>query len=255
MKYIWPLIAVSFIAVTSALAQDSLQRTHAGSLADVNLSVPFVVTRENLLDAKLKSKTLYALLAKAPADKKARLKLAQCLEAMGAYSENMHDYINSWKYYDGAANTLSYPVEKAWENRAEHDAKKAANNHQLRLDYIKSLNLAGLVLTTCNLHNYKNADIKYSSDYMNEVGLPISRNWSFVEKNLGIRLPPVPRPELVVAFNVYTDGTVGDIRLVNSCGKSEADAAAVQAVKDAGRALPLFPWMGRVVAFRSQFVK
>jgi TonB family protein len=258
MKCFLTLTIVFLLAGAQALAQTDSKNVQAASASDRRpLASPARLTPGNLADVQSKVRSLYAALARDKNNQDCRLELAQDLESLALYAERNRDYLNAWRYYEGAAQVLDYPGDGSQKKRAAKDAEKAESNHKLRLDYIKNLKLVGWVYTTFNWHDYKNLETKQGADYQSAVGLPIRRNWSFAERMLHLRLPHVasPKPMLIVSFNVHRNGTLSDIKVAKSCGQPKIDEIAMQAVKDVGKAPPLLPAMGDVVPFQAQFIK
>jgi TonB family protein len=263
MKCLFTLTIVCVLAGAQALAQTGSNKNQAASSGDKSLpEIPSRVTRANMLDVQLKVQKLWVVFGKDPDCRECRLKLAQGMEGLGLFAEGNRDYVNAWRYYEGAAVAANYPREKTWKKRADQDSQNAARCHKLRLDYIKDLKLIGWVYTSFNWHNYKGLDPKAATTYMTEVGLPIRRNWSYARRTMGFRLPEGPEgpegpdgPVLVVSFNVHRNGTVSNIKLVKSCGTPKLDAVAMRAIAEVGKMPELLPGMGEVVSFQSQFVK
>ncbi len=209
----------------------------------------------NIADAEWKIRELSSKLTKNPGDNNCRLELAETLEKLARFSEQIHDYLNAWRYYQGAAQALKSGDDKSLKKRADDDAQKAEFCHKLRIDYLSGMKLEGLVYVSFNWKKYKTLDPGKAMEYIRVVGLPMRKSWSAAKREHHFRLPEAPEPSLVVMFKIERDGTIKDIKLTKSSGRPAIDEMALQAVKAAGKAPPLLPEMGAETQFQAQFVK
>lgn len=209
----------------------------------------------NKVAVECKIREMTSQLAKEPDNKECRLRLAQGLETLAQYSLDQEDFLNAWRYFEGAAHVLNYPKEKGLKKRADEDAEKAAQCHQARVDFLSKMKIKGWVYVTFNWHKINDLDPKAANEYIQQIGLPVRKNWSVAKRLHNVQLGEFTGPHIIVSFNIHRDGSISDIKLTKSCGRPAIDELALQCVKKVTKEPPLLPVMGQVLPCEAQFAR